>query len=385
MVGHDDLDGPRTLRADELEAAHRLAVTCFGHSTLSDLPSGPYRPTSRQSLEVISYRGAPVSQIGMYFGRVSVFGSLVRIASIGGVGTHPDYRGLGLATRLLDHCMHELRARGARIMLVSGTRCLYHRAGCTPAQSFEPIVLEPGSLESDSTSVSIRPASVADAPLCARLYQGEPVHIERRVEEFQEHLESDGCGPGEDNWIVEAEREPVGYVFLSVPWGRRREDGVREVLLQGEYAGSRVALLDALAQLMGRLDLKELWMAVAWQDADLRQMIWKRGISGESTTMFGHTMRIVDFPGLLADLKDYVGARMTAHQLRAVRFYQDGDRYAIVHGPHRMELDGAAMTRLVLGPASAMETKTPVPAPSPGEIASQLFPLPSFLPGLNCR
>ena len=101
--------------------------------------------------------------------------------------------------------------------------------------------------------------------------------------------------------------------------------------------------------------------------------------------MFGHTMRIVDFPGLLGDLKGHVGARLTADQQRAVRFCQDGDRYAIVHGSHRMELDGAAMTRLVLGPAPASETETPVLARSLGEIASQLFPLPSFLPGLNCR
>lgn len=385
LVTAGDLEGPRTLRPEELAAAHRLSATCFGRSVLRDLPTGAYRPTSRQTTEVICYRGTPVSLISIYYSRVNVYGSLVRIASIGGVGTHPDYRGMGLATRLLEHCMHELTAREARIMLVSGMRGLYRRAGCTAAQIFDPIVLNPGSLRPDTTGVTIRRGSVVDAPLCARLYHGESIRFERRVEDFRQHLATEEGPSRGDSWVVEVEGRPTGYVFLSVPWGREREDRVREVLIQGEYAGSRVALVEALAQLIEHLDLRELWLAVAWQDSDLRQMLRKSGVAGETSTMVGHTMRIVDFPGLMDDLDCYVRARLSAEQLSGVSFQQDGDRYAIAYGPDRIELDGAAMTRLVLGPAGAVEGVGQPLVQSLGEIACQLFPLPSFTPGLNCR
>jgi hypothetical protein len=126
-------------------------------------------------------------------------------------------------------------------------------------------------------------------------------------------------------------------------------------------------------------------MAVAWQDSDLRQLLHRRGLIGETSTMIGHTMRIVNLPGLMGDLDRYVRARLSAEQLHNLSFRQDGDRYAIVYGSDRIERDGAAMTQLVLGPAAATDGAPHAEAQSPREIASRLFPLPSFTPGLNCR
>lgn len=384
-VALDELDGPRTLRPDELPASHRLSVRCFGHSTLVDLPAGPYRPTSRQSIEVISHRGVPVSQIAIYYSHLNVYGCSLRVASIGGVGTHPDYRGIGLATRLLGHCMRLVTGQRSRLLLVSGTRGLYLRGGCTLAQISEPVVLRPGCPLPREVGTSIRPATVADAPLCARLYQAESVHFERRVEEFQGHLQSAGPGPCGDNWIVESEGEPVAYVFLRIPWWPSPGSNVRETLVQGEYAGSRVALAGALSELVARLDLDELWMAVSWQDADLRQMLRRSGLREDLTTMFGHTMRIVDLPSLMDDLQGYVRARLSVEQIRALRFESDGDRHMIASGPDRLELDGIGVTRLVLGLPPSRKADVPAVPPALARTTSSLFPLPSFLPGLNCR
>ncbi len=379
-----ELDGPRPIRREELAASGRLAGLCFPDAAGVMEEIRTYTPPRRGGIQVICHRGVPVSQIGVYHSRVSVYGSPLRIASIGGVCTHPDYRGLGLATRLLDYCTRKLTAEGARLMLISGMRGLYTRAGCVTAQKFEYIVLKPGQLRPGVDDLSLRPATEADAPLCDRLYQTEPVHFARRVEEFAAHFRRPEEFTKAEDWIIEATGRPVAYLFTGLPWEYGGESGAdaREVI---EYAGSRVALVGALTEVMARLNLRELRLAVPWQDVDLLHLLHERGVTGDHIPLVGHTMRIVNFPGLMRDLRPYVRARLTRSQRRGLRFQQEGDRYAIVRGEERLELDGATMTRLVMGVPAEVAHEAPVASGALGEITSALFPLPSFLPGLNYR
>jgi hypothetical protein len=76
--------------------------------------------------------------------------------------------------------------------------------------------------------------------------------------------------------------------------------------------------------------------------------------------------------------------------LRGLRFEQSGpllggtgnDHYTITRGSDRLELDGAEMTRLVMGNADPHAEAIQAPGPL-AEVISALFPLPSFMPGLN--
>jgi hypothetical protein len=337
---------------------------------------------------VIAYRGEPVSLIGVFHSEVSVYGSPLRVGSIGGVCTRPDYQGQGLATRLLDHCTRRLAEEGARLILISGMRGLYTRAGAVTAQDFEYLTLRPGqpfdtlraSLQPGAGDLSIRPATAADAALCARIYQAEPVRFLRRVDKFAEHFSRPEEFLKADDWIVESEGLPVAYCFTRLPWRHPREQGVREVM---EYAGSRVALVSSLAQATAGLNLRELRLAVPWQDVDLLRLLREQGIAGDRIPMPEHTMRIINFSGLMADLRPYVQARLPASLRRGLRFEQEKDRYAIVRGRERLELDGGAMTRLVMGIPQDMAGGLPIASGALGEIIAALFPLPSFWPGLN--
>jgi GNAT superfamily N-acetyltransferase len=398
-------DGPRLVRREELVAAQQLRKLCFPGfvEDLGEKQVASYVPPRRGGTQVICHRGVPVSRIGIYHSRVNVYGSRVSVASIGGVCTHPDYRGQGLSTRLLDYCMRKLTADGARLLLISGTRGLYTRAGCVPAQQFEYLKIRPGeggtpprtgaaseatlSLRSEANGLVLRPATKADASLCARLYQTESVRFVRRVGDFVEHFSHLEEFTRAEDRIVEVGGRPVAYFFLSVPWEHlgRKDAGVREVF---EYAGSRVALVGGLAEVMARLGLQELRLFVPWHDADLFQLLpllGGRDVSGDRIPLFEHTMRIVDFPGLMSDLRGYVRARLTVRQRRGLRFEQEEDRYAIVRSQERLELDGAAMTQLIMGAPPDMAPDIASGPGALGEIVSALFPLPSFLPGLNFR
>ena len=383
-----ELDGPRLVRREELAASRRLAALCFP-GFVEEAGEGEqvasYTPPRRGGVQVLCHRGAPVSQIGITHSRVNVCGSHLRVASIGGVCTHPDYRGLGLATRLLDYCMRKLTAGGARLVLISGMRRLYTRAGCVTAQDLGYIVLKSDDLRTRISGINglkVRLATEADVLLCARLYQMEAVHFVRRAEEFTQHFCQLEEFPRAEDWIVEVTGQPAAYLFTGIPWEYRREKdaGVREVL---EYAGSRVALVGGLAEVMACLGLRELRLPVPWQDVDFFQLLRAQGATGEHVPLPWHTMRIVNFPGLMSGLRLYVRARLTARQRRGLRFEQEGDRYGIVRGQERLELDGAAMTRLVMGIPAEMAPDTVVGPGALGEIVPALFPLPSFLPGLN--
>jgi hypothetical protein len=187
-------------------------------------------------------------------------------------------------------------------------------------------------------------------------------------------------------------------MFLSVPWECHHggEAGVREVF---EYAGSRVALVGGLVEVMARLGLREMRLHVPWQEVDFLQLLRREGVTGDHIPLIGHTMRIVNLPGLMSDLQPYVGARLMGGLRRGLRFEQEGfalseaspeicrrvegDRCAIVQGQERLELDGPAMTRLVMGMPEELRPDVPIVRGALGEIIPALFPLPSFLPGLN--
>jgi len=394
VIDEQEFDGPRPIQRDELAAAHRLDALCFPgfvEEIAEQELLASCIPPRRGGLQVICHRGAPICQIGVTHSRVNVYGSDLCIASIGSVATHPDYRGQGLAGRLLEYCLQKLTAEGARLALISAVRSLYTRAGCVPAMDFYLVRLEPGQpldglrglLQPRTGGLSFRPMTEADVSLCARLYQMEPVHFVRGVEDFTEHFCHLEEFPQAEDWVFEIEGRPVAYAILSLPWEVRQNPGagVREVF---EYAGSRVALVAGLAEVVARLGLREMRLFVPWQDLDFLQLLQGQGFARERIPL-EHTMRVVDLPGLMSDLRRYVSARLTARQRRGLRFDQEGDRYGLARGQERIELDGVAMTRLVMGTPRNTMPNVPLESGTLGEIVQALFPLPSFLPGLNYR
>jgi hypothetical protein len=190
-----------------------------------------------------------------------------------------------------------------------------------------------------------------------------------------------------DPWLVERAGQAVAYMFLGIPYGLSESTGIRHV---AEYAGSRVALTDALPMLINKSHLQELTWPVPWQDAELIQLLQDRAHAGRITNLDGHTLRIINFPGFMEDLRPILRARLDAKLMRGLRFEQSGpllggtgeDRYRIAHGRDRLELDGAAMTFLVMGNADPQAETVHAPG-ALAEVISALFPLPSFLPGLN--
>jgi GNAT superfamily N-acetyltransferase len=397
-----NFDGPRRIRPDERQDGYRLFELCFGHNISSGLDDTDSRagdggwyvmlPTSG------SFLGKPVSQINISHSQVSFSGCRLKIGSIGGVCTHPDFRNLGLAGQILEHCAHQLKQEGAQVMLISGGRGLYTRTGNVPAMRFFHFQLlsECYSKSPFLPKVTLRPFDSGVTADFARIYQSEAVGYVRSLAEYPDYFSIGRT------WLVEVDSSPLAYLVLQQPWEHRdgQDHGVREVW---EYAGGRLALAAGLAQLLdGTGDstlphFKELRLAVPWQDFDLVHCMQALGQCGEPGSLPGHTLRLIDFPALRQDLEPYIAARLPDRLLRGLRFEQSGpllvnpdlgdrtgDRCAIVCDNQRLEMSTAGMTRLVFG-----DWESPVETWAVGsdlvEVVNSLFPLPSFQPGLNYR
>jgi GNAT superfamily N-acetyltransferase len=384
-------DGPRLVRGDELLACERLSHLCFGGSE-ADLdvePPATYIPPKRGGTYVITHQGTPVSQISIFHHRIQLYDGQIRVGSIGGVCTHPDFRGQGFAGQLMEHCTRQLAQEGARLMLISGERGLYTRLGNARTGRYMGFTARPNVDQGQSvaSNLLVRPATRADALRCSQLYQAEPVHFVRQVTRYAEALPESDSYIHADFWIIERSGQVVAYLLVGIPWDEMAhpEAGIRHV---SEYAGSRLALADALDVLLARGGLKELTWPVAWQDVDLIQLLQARGFPAQLITLPEHTMRIINFPGLMDDLRPILRARLEPSLLRGLLFEQSGpllgsaggDTCTIRRGPDCLTLDGAAMTRLIMGDVAI----SPIIAPGAlADVIAAIFPLPSFLPGLN--
>ena len=390
----EGFEEPRLVRREDLPAVHRLHALCFPHhervadeGVIASAVASYVQP-ERGGVYILCRNGEPISKAGVFHSRVSMCGVHLDVASIGNVATHPDYVRRGLATRLLEYCKSKLTTEGARLMLISGMGELYARAGCVTAQDHAFFTLKTGQVGSgrEEDGIAVRRLARKDLPACARLYQAEPVHFVRDLEAFTQHprFTQQEVHLQAEDWVIEADDRPVAYLFLNIPWEHwpRRDTGVRDVF---EYAGSRVALVQGLAQVMARLELRELRLLVPCQDVDFLRLLQERAGASIGLPLIGHTMRVVNFPGLMADLEPYVRARLLASLRRGLRFEQDGGRYGIAWRQERIELDGGGMTRLVMGLPAEMVSGSVTDSGTLGQIVSALFPLPSFLPGLNYR
>ncbi|MGE5374006.1 MAG: GNAT family N-acetyltransferase [Bacteroidota bacterium] len=385
------LEGPRLIRRDEILESARLFNLCFGDPAIPNEEEilSDYATPRRGGTYAFLHAGRPVSQIMLFHDQIRMLDGTIRAGSIGGVCTHPDFRNQGLTTRLLEHCARQLRQEGATLMLISGARGVYTRLGNVFHGKFVYFTIRVERNQAISSGdLAIRRAAPADALVCSNLYHAEPVHFLRRKSDFTSVLENPQSNTylHSDPWIVERAGEAVAYLFLGIPYDQPESAGIRHV---SEFTGSRAALAEAIPLIVAAGNLQEVQWPVAWQDVELIRLLRER-YENSFAALDGHTLRIINFPNFMKDLRPILRARLDTKLLRGLRFEQRGpllggtgaDRYAIVRRKDRLELDGAALTCLVMGNADPQAEEIHANG-ALEEVLRALFPLPSFPPGLN--
>src|SRR5579875_4102540 len=139
------VEGPRGVRPDEYRATIDLINLVFRDRdgmapTMAEEYPLLLTPENRDYLRIVLEDGQPVAHVGVCVRPALLAGCGVTIGSIGSVCAHPAVRERGYGSLALRDAIALLEVRHVDLMLVSGDRGLYRRAGCVDARPYAYIV-----------------------------------------------------------------------------------------------------------------------------------------------------------------------------------------------------------------------------------------------------
>jgi hypothetical protein len=176
-------------------------------------------------------------------------------------------------------------------------------------------------------------------------------------------------------YLIEHDRTPVAYLCLSRIWDLPHDAPVRRFR---EYAGSRAALLAGLPAVFKATGLSEIQVEFPMYDREFSYLASRHGIRLEADTIYSHTIRLLDLPGLMRALRSYLQARLSTSDLRGLGFQQSGGVCRFSFAGEQAELGLSQAGFLVLGGPDTLEIGGAL-----GRVTSAIFPVPVPLPGLN--
>lgn len=371
------MEGPRGLRPEELSSLRELTGVVFRPTLVDEYPQ-LFHEGNFDNLRVCVDGGRCVSHVGMTTRRATFFGCPVQVGCIGAVATHPDYRGQGLASRCFDDAAKKAFEDGTDLLLVSGNRALYRRAGCLRApcgetftQSAEDAPALPGA------PVTVETMTDADLPLVRECYRNEPVRFLRSIEDYGRSF---ACGvvmnrPSEFLVVRGENGDFRGYLIVG------QRDGEARARI-AEFAGDRHALLAALPAVMRHYNLGTLGWQVSGHDVLFRALCADAGLTGNAAEFPG-TIKVINFPQLMKRLRPRWEELLGTDRAARLSFRQQNDAFAVRFGDDELATDRDTMTRLLLGTLDAEQQPKIEARAKLVHVLATILPLPCLWYGLN--
>lgn len=276
-------EGPRSASIEELPEIVRL-VNCifnidrYGASVDRICPL-VFCEKNLENLRVIVCDGKIVSHLGIWEGWLYFYGLKLKIALIGSVCTHPDYRGRGYASMLVNDAFEKFRRDEIDLVMVSGARTLYSRFGCVEAgilYDYHISVNEAKLLAGCSAELKVEKYEIDRILDLIEVHQREPIRFRRSREEFKilaDRVFTIGVTARGYASIFLSYRmsKPVSYMALL----RLADDNSATVV---EYAGSRNAILKTLYSVLKAFGGGQIKLQVPYGDWDLITLLGKHGL-----------------------------------------------------------------------------------------------------------
>lgn len=354
----------RTARPTDLPGIQDLSDQVFrsqrpGQHMAQEFP-WMYDPSNARHWAIALDGDEVVSIAGAMVWPALIAGAPTIAATTGSVATHPDYRGRGLASQILDHLEQDLFREGVRVMQISGDLPLYLRWGARPVGdvAWYRLLTAPKPSQTDFRVRPINPD--ADAGLVAVLNQSRSTRFGRTREQLQSMLGLQPLTIVEKGvptaLLVETSAGPAAYAVIN----HRPFDG-RGASRVTEWAGDPQALLFALASVP---DWPEAGMLVP---ALLEETALKSALAPEVPLRrqpVSWLAKVINGPGLVSDLHELWRER-SAQELNAVPV--DRFRTTIHLGDSQWTVDAPELAEWLFNPTApsrpdALDAIWPVPA-----------------------
>lgn len=379
-----EYEGPRAARADELGDVLKLVNLVFRTSrglppTMGEEFPLLFNEENAENLRIIKRGEEVVSHVGIFECEALIYGCRLKVGMIGSVCTHPEHRRRGLATALLRDAFEKMRRDGVDIVMISGIRGLYDRAGCAIAGAGYDLELTRESLEALSAE-GVEAVEGGGAPEYATIYQRECVRYMRPLRHLEKLFESRA-------WYVERPTrrirvlvleagEPAGYLIVHVPDG----GAVGRVV---EYAGCREAVVRGLKAVAESQGLEALRLKVPAWDVGMISALRRHGLKlPHYTTPLADTVRLLNVEDAFERLQPYFRERTDEEVSVSV----EDDVYRVAVGHYEITLRGPKeLAWLVFG----VPERVPEPfrrfmagVPKAPEAFRSVFPIPLVPYGL---
>jgi len=379
------MEGPRGTKKGEFNQVLKLVNYVFRESSNRVPNMGKWYPLlfnedNLENMRIIIEDNKPVSHIGISECEITVYGCKTKIGSIGSVCTYPEYRKRGFASLLLEDSMKKLNEDEVDIMLVSGGRGLYKRAGCIEAGRVYNFKILENELEKFNTQqVEILPYKEEDLENIVKVYQRESVRFFRSLEDFERILNT-GAAMDREAEILTIHKEDnfSGYLAVQPP---EKGKGKR-VSKIAEYSGVRGAIVNAVRCVFDRYDIQELNFNIPFYDEELIYMFKKMGFTSTMGNIPG-TIKIINFLRLMKRFRPYIEERLGKKKADLLKFSQEGDKFTIRFNQDQFNTDVSKLTQIVFGTYDGREREMMPKEGKMAKILKTIFPLPFIWPGLN--
>ena len=371
-------DGLRSLHPDEFPRLDALLGEVFRPGMSQEYPH-IYTPDDTANLRVVVDGGEVVAHIGTLRRYASILGCAVKVASLGGVATHPEHRGKGHATALFADTIRDCREDRVDFIVVSGYRKIYHRYGCRyVGRDWDFAVEKEQAADFADAGLEVRPVADADVPALAAIYQREPVRWLRPPSDFHNALRGHVMNrPAEVVGIYEN-----GHLRAYVMQGpQQKGDEAHQSLL--ELAGDRHSVVGALGLLIERGGFASLGLHVLGCDELLRGLLEERGLEGKPAHTSG-TVTLVIFVQFMERLRPQFAEALGLEAAADMVFRQRSEQLGFGFGGDQLVApDQGAAGELIFGTTDGREAELLDGSGRAGEALRQILPLPGLWYGPN--
>ncbi|HID95748.1 MAG TPA: GNAT family N-acetyltransferase [Candidatus Latescibacteria bacterium] len=378
------VDGPRAVKPEEFWSLVQMVNKVFrakGGDMQAEFPH-VFNAGNLSNLRVIVEDGQVVSHVGIVLRDVTIYGCRLTVGCIGVVATAEEYRGRGLASKLLIDAFARIEEAGGSLILISGGRGLYRRNGCVPvsrATHFE--IPRSFATKKADPKLVLKAFKPDEIPTVSALYRREPVRFLRPVEDYRYFLDS---GMAMDRpsglWLIKRGSRAVAYAVVQ----RATTSAAPHIV---EYAGDRRAIVESLAMIISyNGDTDTLNLSVPVADEPFRWQLKELGLTpvGQEMDACGCTVRIQKFPLFLQCIRPYLTEILDSEVVRSLRVEDSGPDVTFYLEKQRFTLLRDDATALVFGTPEGIEHRIlEGDGGAVAEVLGKLFPLPAPWYGLN--